>query len=109
MRGKVRDITFYPPSYTQDDLGRRVRAEVAGLTVRGAASSPRLSKSVTPFGQRVDLVVHVAADIGAPLNEGMVEVSGLGDYTIVGLSGGRRIWRVDLARLVRKDLTSGRL
>lgn len=109
MRGKTRSITFYPPAYTADDLARRVRATVTGTTVKGAASTPRLSKQLSPTGGRVDLVVHVPVGGGfTPLDDALVEVDGLGQFSIVNISGGRRIWRFDLARLQRKDHSSGR-
>lgn len=109
MRGKTSTITFYPPGYTRDDLGRRSRTATTGVTVKGAASTPRLSKQITPGNDRVDMVVHVPVGGGfTPLDDALVEIEGLGDFGIVAISGGRRIWRFDLARLQRKDHSSGR-
>ena len=109
MRGKTRDVTFYPPGYERDDLGRRKRAETEGVTVMGSTTTPKASKSTTPTGERVDLVVHVAARDITPDRDSRVDVEGFGEFTVLSVSGGRRIWRLDLARFERKDHSSGRV
>lgn len=109
MRGKTKVITFTAPLYERDDLGRRTRVPGDGVEVLGAASTPRFTRQTTPTGVKIDLVVHIPADADVPDLDAHVEVEGYGEFSILGMSGGRRIRRIDLARLQRRDSSSGRV
>ena len=102
---------------TRDDLGRSLQTADEGIQIKCALLSVRYMSNPDPATAQGDAVAFLPAKLAPdPVHlDSWVEVTqsktkiALGSYSIIGVSGGRRILRLILKRVDARDRTHGPL